>query len=312
MHCFTHTSPKASAAAGGHRGAPGTAAGRETRRGAAAAGAAGGAHAAHGHQLARRPAMGWGKSGGEWWENGDFFNQFGWGCNGDMCVIENKASLMSYLSRPSFPHRSTFLCFWIPIQTQSDSINSTCVFVFYFILFLFSSVLPFILLIFYSAYLLFCLSLILLIFYSVDLFCLSWILFTFYSVYPSNYISYIYIYIYIFMYIEQSAIPQLRSHASRTKTTRFQNQTTRFPNQSRRASTTTFSRFHNQNVTIPQQNLFIPQPNSQDSTTKTSGFHNQTLTIPQLTSQDSTTKSRDSTTNNYWFHQEDCRYLLSL
>ena len=62
-------SPKASAAAGGHRGAPGTAAAPQTRRGAAAAGAAGGAHAAHGHQLARRPAMGWG-SGGEWWENG--------------------------------------------------------------------------------------------------------------------------------------------------------------------------------------------------------------------------------------------------
>ena len=67
-------------------------------------------------------------------------------------------------------------------------------------------------------------------------------------------------------YIEQSAIPQLRSHASRTKTTRFQNQTTRFPNQSRRASTTTFSRFHSHTLTIPQ-------PKPQD-TTKLSRFHN--------------------------------------
>ena len=85
---------------------------------------------------------------------------------------------------------------------------------------------------------------------------------------------------------EQSAIPQLRSHDSRTKTTRFQNQTTRFPNQSRRASTTTFSRFHNHTLTIPQ-------PNSHDSTTKISGFHNQTLRIPQPNSHDSiTTLSR--------------------
>ena len=98
-------------------------------------------------------------------------------------------------------------------------------------------------------------------------------------------------------YIEQSAIPQLRSHASRTKTTRFQNQTTRFPNQSRRASTTTFSRFHNQNVTISQQKYF-------HSTTKLPRFHNQNLRIQP--------NSHDSTTNNYWFHQEDCRYLLSL
>ena len=97
---------------------------------------------------------------------------------------------------------------------------------------------------------------------------------------------------------EQSAIPQLRSHDSRTKTTRFQNQTTRFPNQSRRASTTTFSRFHNHTLTIPQ-------PKCHDSTTKISSFHNQTPTIPQP-------KPQDSTTNNYWFHQEDCRYLLSL
>ena len=158
MHCFTHTSPKASAAAGGHRGAPGTAAGRETRRGAAAAGAAGGAHAAHGHQLARRPAMGWGKSGGEWWENGDFFNQFGWGCNGDMCVIENKASLMSYLSRPSFPHRSTFFVFESQFRLnliQSIQLASLC-----FISFCFS---------FLLFYLLFCLSSILRIFYSAYL-----------------------------------------------------------------------------------------------------------------------------------------------
>ena len=96
---------------------------------------------------------------------------------------------------------------------------------------------------------------------------------------------------------EQSAIPQLRSHDSRTKTTRFHNQTTRFRSQNRRASTTTFSRFHNQNPTIPQpkshdsttklprfhnQNLRIPQPKSQDSTTKISGFHNQTLRIPRF------------------------------
>ena len=213
--------------------------------------------------------MGWGKSGGEWWENGDFFSQFGWGCNGDMCVIENKASLMSYLSRPSFPHRSYFLCFWIPIQTQSDSINSTCVFVFYFILFLFSSVLPFILLIFYSAYLLFCLSLILLIFYSVDLFCLSWILFTFYSVYPSNYIS-IYIYIHIYVY--------------RTK----------------RDSPTTFSRFQNQNHAIPEPNHAIPQP-------KPARFHNYILTIPQPKCHDSTTKSLHSTTKLPRFHNQNLR-----
>ena len=96
---------------------------------------------------------------------------------------------------------------------------------------------------------------------------------------------------------EQSAIPQLCSHDSRTKTTRFHNQTTRFRNQNRRASTTTFSRFHNQNPTIPQPNSHdsttklprfhnqtptIPQPNSHDSTTKISGFHNQTLRIPRF------------------------------
>ena len=106
--------------------------------------------------------------------------------------------------------------------------------------------------------------------------------------------------------VEQSAIPQLRSHASRTKTTRFQNQTTRFPNQSWRASTTTFSRFHNHTLTIPQQkslhsttklprfhnqNLRIPQPNSHDSTTNISGFHNQNLAILQLTTIDSTRKT---------------------
>ena len=56
-----------------------------------------------------------------------------------------------------------------------------------------------------------------------------------------------------YIYMEQSAIPQLRSHDSRTKTTRF----------------------HNQSPTIPQ-------PNSHDSTTKISGFHNQTLRIPRF------------------------------
>ena len=112
---------------------------------------------------------------------------------------------------------------------------------------------------------------------------------------------------------EQSAIPQLRSHDSRTKTTRFHNQTTRFRNQNRRASTTTFSRFHNQNPTIPQ-------PKSHDSTTKLPRFHNQTPTIPQPNSHDSTTKisrfhnqtSQDSTTKSSPALWEDYRYLLSL
>ena len=54
-------------------------------------------------------------------------------------------------------------------------------------------------------------------------------------------------------------------------------------NGTKRASTTTFSRFHNQNVTIPQ-------PKCHDSTTKISSFHNQTPTIPQPKPQDSTTK----------------------
>ena len=75
---------------------------------------------------------------------------------------------------------------------------------------------------------------------------------------------------------EQSAIPQLRSHDSRTKTTRFHNQTTRFRNQNWRASTT--------------KTGALPQPNSHDSTTKLPRFHNQNLRIPQPKSQDSTTK----------------------
>ena len=111
------------------------------------------------------------------------------------------------------------------------------------------------------------------------------------------------IHIYIYIPYEQSAIPQLRSHDSRTKTTRFQNQTTRFPNQSRRASTTTFSRFHNHTPTIPQPKSQDSTTKPPDSTTKTSGFHNQNLAILQLTTIDSTRKTAAT-----YFH---CRKFLT-
>ena len=101
----------------------------------------------------------------------------------------------------------------------------------------------------------------------------------------------------------------------------------------KRDSTTTFSRFQNQNHAIPKanhaipqpkagalpqlhshdstttlprfhnQNLRIPQPNSHDSTTKTSGFHNQNLAILQLTTIDSTRKTAAT-----YFH---CRKFLT-
>ena len=108
----------------------------------------------------------------------------------------------------------------------------------------------------------------------------------------------------------------------------------------KRDSTTTFSRFHNQNHAIPQPNhaipqpkparfhnyiLTIPQPKSHDSTTKVPRFHNQTPTIPQPNSHDSTTKpprfhnqnltipqpiSQDSTTKLWGFHnQKQPRFL---
>ena len=108
----------------------------------------------------------------------------------------------------------------------------------------------------------------------------------------------------------------------------------------KRDSTTTFSRFQNQNHAIPQPNhaipqpkparfhnyiLTIPQPKSHDSTTKVPRFHNQTPTIPQPNSHDSTTKpprfhnqnltipqpiSQDSTTKLWGFHnQKQPRFL---
>ena len=72
---------------------------------------------------------------------------------------------------------------------------------------------------------------------------------------------------------------------STTTFSRFQNQNHAIPepnhaNQSRRASTTTFSGFHNQTLTIPQ-------PHSHDSTTKMSRFYNQNVAILQQTTMDS-------------------------
>ena len=84
-----------------------------------------------------------------------------------------------------------------------------------------------------------------------------------------------------------------------------------YKNGTKRDSTTTFSRFQNQNHAIPEPNhaipqpkparfhnyiLTIPQPHSHDSTTKISGFHNQTLRIPHQTLRNPQPNSHDSTT----------------
>ena len=87
--------------------------------------------------------------------------------------------------------------------------------------------------------------------------------------------------------------------------------------QTKRDSTTTFSRFQNQNHAIPEPNHAIPQPkparfhnyiltisqpHSHDSTTKLPRFHNQNLRIPQP-------NSHDSTTNISGFHNQNLATL---
>ena len=84
-------------------------------------------------------------------------------------------------------------------------------------------------------------------------------------------------------------LPEPKPRDSRTKPRDSQTKAGALPQLHSHDSTTTLSRFHNQNVTIPQQK-------SLHSTTKLPRSHNQNLRIPQPNSHDSTTSISDSTT----------------